>query len=111
MFPFSVLDGLSGGSNPVSYTHLDVYKRQEAIPVENVETLLNPVEHKQPAPPEEQPEIPTQTGEINVREEWLEPPERPSRAENGNIQEMLRIMMKKMEAVSYTHLDVYKRQV
>ena len=68
----------------VSYTHLDVYKRQvnmedkEATPVEDVETLLPPVEPKQPAPPEEQPEKPSQT-------------------ENVAIQEMLRIMMEKMD--------------
>ena len=43
----------------VSYTHLDVYKRQ-----------------------------------VNVHEKQLE---KPTQTENGNIQEMLRIMMEKMD--------------
>ena len=41
---------------------------KEATPVEDVEMLLPPMEPKQPAPPKEQPEIPTQIGEIDVRD-------------------------------------------
>ena len=48
----------------VSYTHLDVYKRQ-----------------KQPAPPEEQPEKPSQTKDMT-------------------IQEMLRVMMEGNQSLS-----------
>ena len=41
---------------------------KEATPIEDIEVLVTPVEHKQPAPPEEQPEVPTQTGDVNVPE-------------------------------------------
>ena len=41
-------------------------------------------------------------------------PDRPAQTENVSIQEMMRVMFEqlsqKMGAVSYTHLDVYKRQ-
>ena len=68
---------------------------KEATPVEDVEMLLPPAEPKQPAQPEIQPEIPTQTGEVNVREEQLE---KPTRTENVAIQEMLWQMMEKMDS-------------
>ena len=38
---------------------------KEATPVEDPEGLLTQVEPKQPAPPKEQPEVTTQTGEAN----------------------------------------------
>ena len=63
---------------------------KEATPVE-VEESLPPVLSKQT----EQPEMPTQTGEVNVQKEQLE---KSSRTEDDSI------------PVSYTHLDVYKRQ-
>ena len=66
--------------------------------MEDVEKLLERVEHKKPAPPEEQPEVPTQTGEVHIREEQLE---KPSQVENSTIQEMFRVM-----TVSYTHLSL-----
>ena len=55
---------------------------KEATPVEDVERLLPPVLSKLPARPKEQPEMPTQTGEINFREERLEQPKKPSQTEN-----------------------------
>ena len=70
----------------VSYTHLDVYKRQEE--------LLPPVLSKQPVQPEERPELPTQIGEVNVRKEQLE---KPSQAENATMQEMFRVIMQMRE--------------
>ena len=50
---------------------------KEATPVENIEVLVAPVEQKQPAPPEEQPEVPTETVEVNV-------PEREKEKSNTN---------------------------
>ena len=47
-------------------------ENKEATPVEDVERLLPLVEPKQPAPPKEQPEVPTQTGDINVPEKEIE---------------------------------------
>ena len=41
---------------------------KEAIPVEDPEVLVTPVEDKQPVPPEEQHEVPTQTEEVTFRE-------------------------------------------
>ena len=43
----------------------------------------------------DRPEVTTQMGEINVPEK-----EKPSRAEDSNIQEMLRIMMEKMDSTN-----------
>ena len=57
---------------------------KEATPVEDPEVLLTQMEPKQPEQSGEQPEVPTSKGEVN-------------------LQEALR-------PVSYTHLDVYKRQ-
>ena len=55
---------------PVSYTHLDVYKRQ----VEDAEQMLPPIELVKPVQPENQPE-------------------KPARPEDGNLMEMMRILM------------------
>ena len=60
----------------VSYTHLDMYKRQ----------VLPPLEDKQTAPTEEQPEVTTQTGEVNV------PEKEKSKTMEENIMEMFRQM-------------------
>ena len=68
-------------------------ENKEATPVD-VERSLPPVLSKQPAQPEEQPEMPTQTGEVNVRKEQLE---KSTRTEDGNIQEMIRAMMEQMD--------------
>ena len=92
---------------------------KEATPVEDVEKMLERVEHKQPEPPEEQPEIHTQTGDVNVQDQ-----EKSKTTENPILEKMMEMFMqmkKDMEekskelnkdigAVSYTHLDVYKRQ-
>ena len=86
---------------------------KEATPVD-VESSLPPVLSKQPEQPGEQPEMPTQTGEINVRKERLEQPGEPSQTENtattGDVK-FQETLMRMMVAVSYTHLDVYKRQL
>ena len=41
---------------------------KEATPVEDVVRVLTPMEHKQAAPPEEQPENTTPTGEVKFQE-------------------------------------------
>ena len=121
----------------VSYTHLDVYKRQlltqfliqlgsgypardsgkmmrratskkraaeaekeldmdnkEATPVEDVEKILERVEHKQPAPPEKQPEVPTQTGDVDVPEKEKE----KSKTMEEKVMEMFLQLSKKMDS-------------
>ena len=90
------------------------------------------MKHKQPAPPEEQPEVPTQTGDINVPDKEIEKTEPTEGSKMEKLMEMFLKISKDMEesnkkmnqelkeeikstkeeiaAVSYTHLDVYKRQ-
>ena len=46
-------------------------ENKEAMPVD-VESTLPPVLSKQPTQPEEQPELPTQTGEVNLQEKEVE---------------------------------------
>ena len=65
---------------------------KEATPIEDPEVLLNPVEPKQPAPPEEQPEVTTQTGEVNVPEK-----RKLSQPEEMATQEMFRQVMEVMQ--------------
>ena len=104
---------------------------KEATPVEDVEMTLPPAELKQPAQPKEQPEMPTQTGDVNVPEKDMEKSKTMEDSKMDKIMEMFLQMSKQMEetskkmenkmdstqeeikstkAVSYTHLDVYKRQ-
>ena len=63
---------------------------KEATPVE-VEEVFQSVLSKQTEQPKEQPEIPTQTVEINVPEK---------ETENMTTQQMFRMMMEKMESTS-----------
>ena len=37
--------------------------------MEDVEEILERVEHNKPAPPEKQPEVPTQTGDVHVQDQ------------------------------------------
>ena len=69
---------------PVSYTHLDVYKRQEDTTIADLAVALNTCQIKTGA---------------------------PSRSERvAKYNQLLRIE-EELGAVSYTHLDVYKRQM
>ena len=52
---------------------------KEATPVEDPEVVLTPLEDKQTAPPEEQPEVPTQAGESlsqRRKKKGLRPPKK-----------------------------------
>ena len=63
--------------------------------MEDVETLLPPMESKQPAQPQKQREMPTQTGELSVRKQQGE---KSTRTEKEDMQEMFRLIMAKMDA-------------
>ena len=122
----------------VSYTHLDVYKRQEekeATSAEDMEEILLAIEDRQSEPaeevqqPEGEPEATQQETQPEVNQPVVKIPEAPTQTEEAAFQEWLKQMMeslnkeiedgqKKMDEnslstnpVSYTHLDVYKRQV
>ena len=71
---------------------------KEATPVEDVEMMLPPIEPTKPMLQKEQPEVPTQTGDVNIPEKQVE---KSTRTENGDMQEMFRLMMemsKKMDS-------------
>ena len=79
--------GVSDGAYPVSYTHLDVYKRQDVVSAEETSAETAPVET----------ETAVETSESVDNAESLAQDE-------GNASQV-------SETVSYTHLDVYKRQI
>ena len=62
-------------------------ENKEATPVEDVERLLPPVLFKQPAQPEEQPEMHTQTGEVNLQE-------KSKTMEDRRMEKIMEIFMK-----------------
>ena len=72
--------------SPVSYTHLDVYKRQ------GVKLLKMPFIKSQ------------------MRSQGLKRNQNPQKQMSRNLRMHLRTVNYSM-AVSYTHLDVYKRQI
>ena len=85
------LTGGLSGSTPVSYTHLDVYKRQHQ---ERLRRVLDGVEA-----------LRWFHGHHHVRYSSTIP------AAHGEVQvEGLALDGEPLKAVSYTHLDVYKRQ-
>ena len=63
---------------------------KEATPVEDMEMILPPIEPTKPRLQKELPEVPTQTGDVNITEKQVE---RSTRTENGDMQEMFRLMM------------------
>ena len=91
---------------------------KEATPVEDVETLLTPVGHKQPAPPEEQPEKPSQTENMTTQEmirQLMETMKENSKKLSKDMEENNKerkednqSLNKKLEELKE---DVYKRQV
>ena len=102
---------------PVSYTHLDVYKRQEEIAFlesfggakQVVEMSQGVIEHSQ---------VKVTSGPLQGKEGYIRKIDRHKRkawldiemfGRTQNIQVGLEIVAK-IESVSYTHLDVYKRQ-
>ena len=79
---------------------------KEATPVEDIEVLVTPVEHKQPAPPEEQPEVPKQTGDVNVPEKEKEKSKTMEDSKMDKIMEMFLQLNKKMDS---TKEDLHKK--
>ena len=70
---------------------------KEATPVEDVEEILERVERKKPAPPEEQPEIHTQTGDVHVQDKEVEKPKTTEESKMDKLMEMFMQMKKDME--------------
>ena len=62
-----------------------------------MERLLPPVEPKQPAPPEEHLEVPTQTGDVNVPDKEIEKSKTTKDNKMDKVMEMFQQMMKKMD--------------
>ena len=66
--------------------------------MEDLEVLVTPVKHKQPAPPEEQPEVPTQTGDINVPDKEVEKSKTTEETKMDKLMEMFLEMNKNLES-------------
>ena len=77
--------------NPVSYTHLDVYKRQEYVPVEDYHLWSRLI---------------VKTQFYIIQESLVD-----YRIHDSNISQTKIDNVKRSNPVSYTHLDVYKRQI
>ena len=89
----------------VSYTHLDVYKRQMA---EEARDLLQVMEE---SGDEEIYYTPALTGQENEAiEQWLSSLDHDSLIEMFTDENFTSLLQRALYPVSYTHLDVYKRQ-
>ena len=64
------------------------------------------MEHKQPATPEEQPEIPTQTGDVHVRDKEVEKSRTTEEDTMNKLMEMFMQMSKKMDAIGDTNKNL-----
>ena len=100
--------------NTVSYTHLDVYKRQIVISSQVV-LGLQTIQSRQVNVLME-PSVIT-IGAINggnrsnIIPEWVEMIGTVRSLDEGMRRDIHRRIVKTAQSVSYTHLDVYKRQV
>ena len=83
-------------------------ENKEATPVEDVERLLPPVLSKQPAQPEEQPEIPTQTGDINVPEKEAE---KYKTTEDSKMDKIMEMFLQMREDIGNTNKNIIRMQV
>ena len=72
---------------------------KEATPTEDLDVLLTPVEDKQTASPEEQHEVPMQTGDVNVPEKEKEKSQTTEGTRLDQIIEMFLQLNKKMDSI------------
>ena len=65
--------------------------------MEDVEKILERVEHKQPATPAEQPEIPTQTGDVHVQDKEVE---KSRTIEESTMNKMMEMFLREFKSIS-----------
>ena len=92
------IDPLLSITTPVSYTHLDVYKRQ-----------VHP-EERDPGAPELAPLEGQEARPKGFDVDDLPPRSIPAQVSPGSQRRSAEGFVNRIVAVSYTHLDVYKRQ-